>query len=88
MGRGSTLNVELWAILHELQVAQIRGFRKVIAKSDCSMAVDMITRCLKGYNSETIVRKIRDNAKLFEEFKIQHVQRKHNMVADYLAKNM
>lgn len=87
MGRGSALNSELWVILLGLQVAKHRGIGKVVVESDCFMAVDKIKSCLEGGPALTIVQKIQEIAQHYVGFKIQHVERQHNLVADSLAKN-
>lgn len=46
VGRGSTLNAELWTILQGLQVAKARGYVKVVVESDCFVTLKMINDCL------------------------------------------
>lgn len=86
LGRGSTLNSELWVILHGLQIAEIKGHDKVFIESDCLVALKMIKDCFDGAPSKTIVQKIKEVTMHFEAFKVQFVQRESNLVANYLAK--
>lgn len=60
VGRGSTLTAELWAILHGLQVVKHQRVGKVLVESDCSMAIEMINRCLDEGSAGTIARQIKE----------------------------
>lgn len=86
MGCGTALNSELWAILLGLQVAQVRGFARVILESDCKVAVDLILESLEGAPSTTIVRRIKETTRNFERVKFQFISREGNRLADWLAK--
>lgn len=72
LGKGSTLNSELWAILHGIEI-NIRGYAKVVVESDCLVAVNMIKECLDGIPLNTIVRKIKVLVCSFEAFELNHV---------------
>ncbi|KAG8485764.1 hypothetical protein CXB51_019103 [Gossypium anomalum] len=86
-GRGLAVNSELWAILHFLEIAKIRGYTKVIIEFDCMVAVDMIKECSGSTPSMTLVRKIKKVSRQISKVKYQLVNRKCNMVADWLAKS-
>lgn len=86
LGRGSTLNSELWAILLGLHVARMKGYVKVCVESDCLMVVSMIKDSINGAASETITRTIKEFLGQFEDFKVQFARREGNLVADYFAK--
>ncbi|XP_016731522.1 uncharacterized protein [Gossypium hirsutum] len=58
--RGFAVNSELWAILHRLEIAETRGYTKVIVEFDCKVVVDMIKECSESTPSMTIVRKIKE----------------------------
>lgn len=58
VGSGTTLSSELWAILHGLQIAKLRGYLKIEIESDCLMALDLIQACLDGAQANTIVKEI------------------------------
>ncbi|MBA0636131.1 hypothetical protein Godav_022307 [Gossypium davidsonii] len=58
--RGFAVNSELWAILHRLEIAETRGYTKVIVEFDCMGVVDMIKECSESTPSMTIVRKIKE----------------------------
>ncbi|MBA0736256.1 hypothetical protein Gogos_009822, partial [Gossypium gossypioides] len=47
IGRGSAVDAELWAILHGLEMAQSRGYDKVILETDCMTAVEKIKEGLR-----------------------------------------
>lgn len=44
IGRGLSLNSELWVILHGFEVALMKGYDKVIIKTDCLTAMEMLTK--------------------------------------------
>lgn len=82
LGRGLPLNEELWAILHGLRSAKLRGARKMVAKSDCKTAVKMINECLQGTHSTNLVRQIKEDLKVFDEVRFQFTKRERNSTAD------
>ncbi|KAK5824032.1 hypothetical protein PVK06_018795 [Gossypium arboreum] len=44
IGRGSTVNSELWVILHGLEIVQNRRSNKIIIEIDCMMAVEIMIK--------------------------------------------
>ncbi|KAK5770537.1 hypothetical protein PVK06_046693 [Gossypium arboreum] len=48
IGRGSSMNAELWAIFYGLEMAQSRRYDKVILETDCMTAVEMIKEGLRS----------------------------------------
>ncbi|KAK5847067.1 hypothetical protein PVK06_003369 [Gossypium arboreum] len=53
IGRGSTLTIELWAILHGLKIAWQKGYTKVIIVSNNKSVVDMLTDASLGSSTTT-----------------------------------
>lgn len=60
VGRGSTVNSKLWTILRDLEIARLRGYNKIIIKTDCMMAIDMNKDCLENTPLMSLVRKIKE----------------------------
>ncbi|KAG8496087.1 hypothetical protein CXB51_009179 [Gossypium anomalum] len=63
IGRGSALTIELWAILHGLEIAWQKEYTKVIIVSDNKSAVDMLTDASLGSSTTTLVRRIKEENK-------------------------
>ncbi|KAG8486813.1 hypothetical protein CXB51_020358 [Gossypium anomalum] len=87
IGKRSAVNVELWAILHGLEMAQSRGYDKVILETDCMTTVEIIKEGLRSTTTMTIIRKIKMMQRQFADVKFQFVRKEWNMVADWLARN-
>lgn len=58
VGYCSALDAELWAILHGLQLALIRGYPKVVIESDCVVAINMIKAQQVGETMTTLIHQI------------------------------
>ncbi|MBA0779469.1 hypothetical protein Gotri_003719, partial [Gossypium trilobum] len=78
---------ELWMILHGLEIAQRRGYTKVIVASNCIMVVDMTKKCSRITHSMALVRKIKEVSGQVSTVKFQFVNRERNKVADWLTKS-
>lgn len=59
LGTGSTLNAEPWAILHDLQMAKLRGIDKVVVESDCLTSVKMANECCRVLPRQQSFAKLR-----------------------------
>lgn len=86
MGCCLALNVELWAILHGLQLAKLRGYSKVVIKSDCMVAINLINEQMEGVTMTTLVPKIEEAARHFEMVQFLFTRREAKIVADWIAK--
>ncbi|MBA0575293.1 hypothetical protein Golob_025068 [Gossypium lobatum] len=70
-----------------LEIADTRGYTKVIEEFDCMVAVDMIQECSESTPSMTIVRKIKEVTRQISIVKYQFMNRENNLVADWLSKS-
>ncbi|MBA0553347.1 hypothetical protein Golob_012535, partial [Gossypium lobatum] len=59
IGRGSAVNAKLWAIFHDLKMAQSRGYDKVILETDCMTTMEKIKEGLRSTPTMTMIRKIK-----------------------------
>lgn len=84
--RGMSLNSELWAILHGMEIARQREYENVVVESDCLVAIEMIKDSSDGALSNTIVQKIKEVARQFSMVEFHFVRREGNLVANYLAR--
>lgn len=87
VGKGSALNAELWAILHEIDIAKQRGYKNVVVESNCLVAVEMLKDSSNGTLVNTIIRRIKEVANHFGVLEIQFIRCEGNLVVDYLAKS-
>lgn len=76
------MNAEFWAILIGLQVAQGRGFSRVIIESDYKVVVELILKSFDGVTMTTIVRRIKEVSRNFIQVKFQFIGRDDNGIAD------
>ncbi|KAH1115517.1 hypothetical protein J1N35_008895 [Gossypium stocksii] len=76
IGRGSALTIELWGILHGLEIAWQKGYTKVIIVSDNKSAVDILTDALLRSSATTLVRRIKEGVGVIElsKFNMSSVQ--------------
>lgn len=58
--QGSTMNSKLWAILHDLEIIQIKIQNKVIIETDCMLVAEMNNDYLKSTLSMTLVKRIKE----------------------------
>ncbi|KAL1212169.1 hypothetical protein V5N11_028790 [Cardamine amara subsp. amara] len=74
------------ALLHALQSAWCRGYRKVVMEGDCKPLFDIITQQSIDVNIDSIVIDIRSWVDRFSSISFSVVPRECNKVADMLAK--
>ncbi|RZB90460.1 putative ribonuclease H protein [Glycine soja] len=86
-GTATSLQAELLAILHGLNLSWDKGFRNIQCESDSKLALQLIS---EGRNSlhpyASIIQKIQDFKLLHWDLHFNHTFREGNMCADELAK--
>lgn len=90
IGTCSIEEAKAWAILTGLQLANDKGIKKIVIRSDSNSVVNMLkgqrNRGRNGSRMRNIINDCRDLINKIEEAKVMHVFREHNQVADAMAK--
>lgn len=80
--------MELLAILCGLQLCLTRGITRLLVKSDCQL---MINACNSGHSQDSqlgnIVEEIRRVQNWFDECRMRHISREHNVLAYTFARH-
>lgn len=87
LGRGSSLLAKLWAIYIGIQVALDFGCLHLEIESDCLLAINLITAFTshETHHYASIVDSCRLKITKLSQFRINHVLREENYLADRLA---
>jgi ribonuclease HI len=86
IGNCSVLMAELWGILSALQMAQEKGYQKVIVETDSVHAVDLLGKgCPPNHPCASIVSRINRLKMQEREIIFQHTYRQANQVANWFA---
>ncbi|XVE79323.1 hypothetical protein DITRI_Ditri14bG0049000 [Diplodiscus trichospermus] len=87
IGKCTVLEVEFWAVIHRLQSAWEKGFRKIILQSDSRSVVNSLK---SGISSSLKVKNLLEVAQNLMKrewaVSVTHVYREGNKVTDILAK--
>ncbi|MBA0799028.1 hypothetical protein Gohar_009564, partial [Gossypium harknessii] len=86
LGNCSVLEAKLWGILDGLNLMADRCFQNVLIQTDSIEAIKAIMEDDTGISNSTIIRRIHQTLKKLEQWKIQHVPKGSNLIADSLAK--
>ncbi|MBA0548816.1 hypothetical protein Golob_019888 [Gossypium lobatum] len=87
-GNCTILEAELWGILDGLNLILDRRFERVLIQTDSIEAINVILEDSSENSNFALVRKIHHILKRVEQWKIQYIPRKENLIADNLAKSV
>ncbi|KAH1040165.1 hypothetical protein J1N35_041908 [Gossypium stocksii] len=87
LGNCSVFEAELWGILDGLKIILDRSFKRALIQTDSIEAVNVIQESSIGSSNSALVRRILLILKMFEKYRIQHISREENLVADRSAKS-
>ncbi|MBA0812303.1 hypothetical protein Gohar_026281, partial [Gossypium harknessii] len=79
---------ELWGILDRLNFILERRFDRVSIQTDGIEAVNIIQDGSSRNSNSTLIRRILQVLNMFKQWKIQHLTREENSIADSLAKSV
>lgn len=87
LGCGNSLLAELWSIYLGIVLAREQNFDPIYVESDCSTAVFLLNDEAAGFSHHyaAIINLCRLKLAQFSDFKVVHVVREGNQVADKLA---
>ncbi|KAF7813327.1 kunitz-type trypsin inhibitor-like 2 protein [Senna tora] len=87
LGKGNSLQAELWGIYFGLEIAWNENFRCVDVETDSVLALQLVSDApLSGHPLHQIIAKIQELMRRSWDIRIRHVDRDRNSVADCLAK--
>ncbi|RYQ82266.1 hypothetical protein Ahy_B10g100865 [Arachis hypogaea] len=87
LGGCSIMHVELWAIVHGLQIAVVNGYQSIVVESDSAAAIKFINHgCSPTHPCAPLIQDIRIMAARLQHIIWLHSLREANSVADLLAK--
>ncbi|KAH1066193.1 hypothetical protein J1N35_031180 [Gossypium stocksii] len=88
LGNCTVVDAELWGILDGLNLILDRCFWNVIIQTDSIEAINAIQEGSLEISNSALVRRIHFTLTALEQWKIQHISREENFVADNLAKSV
>ncbi|MBA0771301.1 hypothetical protein Gotri_019785, partial [Gossypium trilobum] len=88
LGNCTMLEAELWGILNGLNLILDRRFENTLIQTDCIEAINAIMEDSSGNSNSALVRRTHHTLKMFKQWKIQHIPREENLIADSLAKTI
>ncbi|RYR17285.1 hypothetical protein Ahy_B03g062048 isoform A [Arachis hypogaea] len=87
LGNCSIMHVELWAVIHGLNIATTNGYHNLVVESDSAAAINFINHgCSPVHPCAPLVQDIRILANRVQKITWIHSLREANPVADLLAK--
>ncbi|KAK5783798.1 hypothetical protein PVK06_038313 [Gossypium arboreum] len=88
LGNCIILEVKLWGILDGLNLILDRRIERILIQTDSIEAINLILDDSFGSLNSALVRKIHLILRKMEQWKIQCIPRKENLIADTLAKSV
>ncbi|KAH1084338.1 hypothetical protein J1N35_024099 [Gossypium stocksii] len=88
LGNCTVLEAELWGILDGLNLILDRRLERILIQTDSIEAINVILDGSSESSNSALVRKIHLILRQIEQWKIQYIPRKENLIADNLAKSV
>ncbi|KAK5792155.1 hypothetical protein PVK06_033269 [Gossypium arboreum] len=88
LGNYTVVEAELWGILDGLNLILNRSFEKVVIQTDSIEVVNAIQEGYSRTSNFALVRRILIILKALNQWRIQHIPREENLIADSLAKSV
>lgn len=87
LGKGTSLLAEIWAVYLGLMVAKSLGCINLVVESDSSIVVDLLCKDVDytSHHYSALLELCRSDLTSFPQFKVNHVFREGNRVADKIA---
>ncbi|KAA3484878.1 putative LRR receptor-like serine/threonine-protein kinase [Gossypium australe] len=86
LGVCSPFEVKAWSILDGILLLLNKGFRRVIIQTDSLEVVQALNDLGIKESGVTVLRRAQRTMRLEGQWRILHIPREHNLVADRLAK--
>ncbi|MBA0668471.1 hypothetical protein Goklo_001378 [Gossypium klotzschianum] len=88
LGNCIVIEAELWGILNGLNLLLERRLENVSIQTNSIEAVNIIQDGSSGNSNFALVKRILQVLKMVKQWKIQHIPREENSIADSLAKSI
>ncbi|MBA0874014.1 hypothetical protein Goshw_010368, partial [Gossypium schwendimanii] len=88
LGNCTVTEAELWGILNRLNLLLERRLEKVSIQTNSIEAVNIIQDGSSGNSNSTLLKRLLQVLKMVKQWKIQHIPREENSIADSLAKSI